>query len=197
MPLAGAHTADELAELLAKFDGDLNDLQRQFDGFASAWKAKNPSDESAWEGQWRALRERYRTASDVARKAVNEAKSGFLPMATVRVESEYEGLRRALKRSPDGPFEEGDLQDLYNRLAAAKATPKPGAAAAQGSKPKPKPKPKPTPGPAAPVQVPAVVVVPAQPPPPAPSAASSNVPWIAGGIAALLATALLLKKSDG
>lgn len=119
MTILGKHSVEELKQLLEAFDYTVDQVQKDFNAFEPEWSSRELDKERVWKNEWTALRKRYSSARKRAIFTILASNVVTLPFSMIPAEDEYEALRRALKRSPDGPFETGDLQDLYNRLVLA------------------------------------------------------------------------------
>lgn len=122
MTVLGKQTVAELKDLLAAKDYTVGQLDRAYADFAPTWVNRDPTGFVDWTTDWNAFHGRYEGARTAAQRAIEFAKLNPVGDSLLVADTEYQGVLRALKQV-DGTITKGDLQDLYNRIAAAGKTP--------------------------------------------------------------------------
>lgn len=122
MSILGHHSAGELRDWLAAMDYQVAQIAKAYAAFAPTWKAQNAQALADWTHDWNEFQSRYGVAHALARMAIVKATLTPVPDSLIPVEDEWQRVHNALTQSP-GTISKGDLQDLYNRLAAARGTP--------------------------------------------------------------------------
>jgi hypothetical protein len=123
MSVLGHHSVGELREWLVDLDYQMEQIGAAYSSFAPAWQAQDAPSHREWAGEWTSLQTRYGAARAKAQGAIFRSKLDVgIPDSLLPVEDEWQAVLHALARTP-GTTAKGDLQDLYDRLAAAQGRP--------------------------------------------------------------------------
>ncbi len=123
MTIVGHHTVAELREWLAALDYQVGKIEEAYSAYQSHWRLVDRAAWEDWGRDWNVFKARYGAAHTAAQSVIQRAAYLAIPDSLLPVEDEWKGIHHALTVSPDGPYVKGDLQDLYNRLAAARGAP--------------------------------------------------------------------------
>ena len=120
MTILGQPSASELQDLLKSHDYEISQIKVGYDKIRPSWEASDPAAAAAFAKDWADFQTRYTTASAVATGAI-ASMLGLTGFPSPQVSLAWYAVLRAMKQD-DGTISKGDLQDLYNRLAAAGAS---------------------------------------------------------------------------
>jgi hypothetical protein len=120
MTILGQESVAELRDLVAAKDYTFGQIQQAYDAFAAQWKAQDPAGHDDWLSDWRARKAKYLAARVIAATAFARGQAAFVSETLVPAPIEYDLVLASLTKDAKSGVQKGDLQELFDRLSAAR-----------------------------------------------------------------------------